>query len=56
MVLSKPKVSVELEVLLRLTAREIQLPPSLDEKARQRYETLVEFLSKSALARVDPCE
>lgn len=44
-------VSSELETLLHLIAEELQLPPSLDQKARERYEALTQYLQETELGR-----
>jgi hypothetical protein len=44
-------LSSELETLLRLIAEELQLPPSLDQKARERYKALTEYLQETELGR-----
>jgi len=50
-VVTATDVSADLDALLALIAEEIQLPPSLDEKARERYEALTEYLESTELAR-----
>lgn len=49
MVSARTHVSRDLESLLGLIAIQVQLPPSLDEKARDRYETLTKVLQRSEL-------
>lgn len=49
--ISTTAVSPELERLLSFVAEDLQLPPSLDAKARERYETLAAFLESSELSR-----
>lgn len=44
-------VSAELESLLGLIAEHLQLPPSLDSKARERYGSLTTYLQSTSLAR-----
>ncbi len=47
-------VTSELERLLSQIARELQLPPHLDTKVRDRYTSLADYLSGGKLASLSP--